>query len=46
AHQQLDMLMKLMDAFQNDELMEKFKNVSDFDEYLKLVKEAGLDLEG
>ena len=46
AHQQLDMLMKLMDVFQNDELMEEFKNVSDFDSYYELIKEAGLDLEG
>ncbi len=44
AHQQLDMLMKLMDVFQNDELMEKFRNVEDFEEYYKLVEEAGLDL--
>ncbi len=44
AHQQLDMLMKLMDVFQNDELMEKFRNVEDFEEYYELVEEAGLDL--
>ncbi len=45
AHQQLDMLMKLMDAFQNDELMEKFEAVDNFDDYYKLIEESGLDLE-
>ena len=45
AHQQLNMLMKLMDAFQNDELMEKFAAVDNFDDYYKLIKESGLDLE-
>ena len=46
AHQQLDMLMKLMDVFQNDELMEKFKAVDNFEVYYKLIEEAGLNLEG
>ena len=46
AHQQLDMLMKLMDVFQNDELMEKFKAVDNFDDYYKLIEEAGLNIEG
>ncbi len=46
AHQQLDMLMKLMDVFQNDELMEKFKAVDNFEDYYKLIEEAGLNLEG
>ena len=46
AHQQLDMLMKLMDAFQNDELMEKFAAADNFDDYYSLIKESGLDLEG
>lgn len=45
AHQQLDMLMKLMDAFQNDELMEKFAAAGNFDDYYSLIKESGLDLE-
>ena len=45
AHQQLNMLMKLMDAFQNDEMMEKFAAVDNFDDYYKLIKESGLDLE-
>ena len=45
AHQQLNMLMKLMDAFQNDELMEKFEAVDNFDDYYKLIEESGLDLE-
>ena len=45
AHQQLDMLMKLMDAFQNDELMEKFAAADNFDDYYSLIKESGLDLE-
>ena len=46
AQQQLDMLMKLMDVFQNDELMEKFKAVDNFEDYYKLIEEAGLNLEG
>ena len=46
AHQQMDMLMKLMDVFQNDELMERFKAVDNYEEYMGLIKEAGLDLEG
>lgn len=46
AHQQMDMLMKLMDVFQNDELMECFKAVDNYEEYMGLIKEAGLDLEG
>ena len=45
AHQQLEMLMKLMDLFQNDELVEKFYNCSSYDEFYELIKEAGLDLE-
>ena len=45
AHQQLDMLMKLMDVFQNDDLMERFKEVDNFDDYYKLIEEAGLNLE-
>ena len=46
AHQQLDMLMKLMDVFQNDELMEKFKAVDNYEDYYKLIEEAGLNIEG
>ena len=46
AHQQLDMLMKLMDVFQNDELMEKFKNVDNYEDYYALIEEAGLNIEG
>ena len=46
AHQQLDMLMKLMDVFQNDDLMERFKAVDNFEDYYKLIEEAGLNLEG
>lgn len=46
AHQQMDMLMKLMDVFQNDELMERFKAVDNYEDYMGLIKEAGLDLEG
>lgn len=44
AHQQLEMLQKLMDVFQNDELMKKFSEVSNYDDYYNLMKEAGLDL--
>ena len=46
AHQQLDMLMKLMDVFQNDELMDKFKAVDNYEDYYRLIEEAGLKLEG
>ena len=45
AHQQLEMLTKLMDAFQNDELMEKFSKVDNYDDFYELIKEAKLDLE-
>ena len=43
AHQQLEMLTKLMDVFQNNELMEKFTKVDNFDDFYELIKEAGLD---
>lgn len=43
AHQQLDMLMKLMDVFQNDDLMDRFQAVDNYDEFYELIKEAGLD---
>ena len=46
AHQQLDMLMKLMDVLQNDELMEKFRNVDNYEDYYRLIEEAGLNTEG
>ena len=45
AHQQLDMLMKLMDMFQNDDLMDRFAEVDNYDDYSKLIEEAGLQLE-
>ena len=45
AHQQLEMLTKLMDAFQNDELMEKFYEADNYDDFFALIKEAKLDLE-
>lgn len=44
AHEQLDMLMKLMDVFQDNELMEKFSKVDNYEDYYALIKEAGLDL--
>ena len=43
AHQQLDMLMKLMDVFQNDDLMGRFAKADDFETYYELIKEAGLN---
>ena len=43
AHQQLEMLTKLMDVFQNNELMEKFTKVDNFEDFYELIKEAGLD---
>ena len=46
AHQQLDMLMKLMDVFQNNDLMERFAKADTYEEYYELIKEAGLDIEG
>ncbi|MBQ6334876.1 MAG: PTS sugar transporter subunit IIA [Erysipelotrichaceae bacterium] len=45
AHQQLDMLMKLMDVFQNNDLMERFAKADTYEEYYELIKEAGLDIE-
>lgn len=45
AHQQLDMLMKLMDAFQNDELIDRFYAADNYDDFFELIKEAKLDLE-
>ncbi|MBR0474168.1 MAG: PTS sugar transporter subunit IIA [Erysipelotrichaceae bacterium] len=42
AHEQLEMLMKLMDMFQNDDLMERFSKVDNYDDYYQLIKEAGL----
>lgn len=44
AHQQLEMLQKLMGLFQNDELIEKFMHVDNYDDFYKLIEEAGLDL--
>ena len=44
AHQQLEMLTRLMDVFQNDELMERFAKVDDYDDFFELIKEAGLDI--
>ncbi|MBR5755553.1 MAG: PTS sugar transporter subunit IIA [Erysipelotrichaceae bacterium] len=45
AHQQLDMLMKLMDVFQNNDLMDRFAKVDNFEDYYALIEEAGLNLE-
>ena len=44
AHEQMDMLVKLMDVFQNDELMEKFSKVDNYEDFYKLIEEAGLNL--
>lgn len=44
AHEQMDMLVKLMDVFQNDDLMDRFAKCDNFEEYYKLIEEAGLDL--
>ena len=38
------MLGKLMDVFQNDELMDRFAQVNDYDEFYKLIEEAGLNI--
>ncbi len=43
AHEQLEMLMKLMDMFQNDELMDRFAAVDNYDDYFALIEEAGLN---
>lgn len=45
AHQQLEMLTKLMDLFQNDELVEKFTKVQDYESFYALIEESGLDLD-
>ena len=44
AHEQLDMLMKLMDVFQDNDLMERFRNVDNYEDYYALIEEAGLNL--
>ena len=44
AHQQLEMLTKLMDVFQNDELVEKFYNVTNYEDLYELLVEAKLDI--
>jgi galactitol PTS system EIIA component len=43
AHEQIDMLMKLMDMFQNDDLMDRFAAVDNYEDYFKLIEEAGLN---
>ena len=43
AHQQLDMLMKLMDVFQNDEVLDRMMATNNFDELFEILKEVGLD---
>ena len=45
AHQQLEMLQKLMDVFQNDDLLDRFASVDNYDDFYKLCVEAGLDLD-
>lgn len=44
AHQQLEMLTKLMDVFQNDELVDRFYQVDNYEDFYKLVEEAKLDI--
>jgi len=44
AHEQLEMLQKLMDVFQNDDLLDRFAEVSNYDDFYKLCEEAGLNL--
>ena len=39
---QLDMMMKFMETFKNDELMDRFMKVNDFEEYCRLIEEADL----
>lgn len=43
-HQQLEMLMKLMDVFQNDKLLEELYAVDNFEDFYKLIEEAGLNV--
>ena len=46
AHEQLDMLMKLMDMFQNDDLMDRFAKVDNYEDFYSLIIEAGLNTKG
>ncbi len=39
---QLDMMMKFMETFKNDELMDRFMKVNDFEGYYRLIEEADL----
>ena len=44
SHGQVEMLSKLMDLFGDNDLMEQFREVKDFDSFFKLIEEKGLDI--
>ena len=45
AHGQVEMLMKLMGLFGDDAVISKLREVDNFDDFLKIVEDAGLTLE-
>ena len=45
AHGQVEMLMKLMGLFGDDAVISKLHEVDNFDDFLKIVEDAGLTLE-
>ncbi|MBQ6654437.1 MAG: PTS sugar transporter subunit IIA [Erysipelotrichaceae bacterium] len=45
AHGQVEMLMKLMGLFADDTVISKLREVDNFDDFLKIVEDAGLTLE-
>lgn len=45
AHGQVEMLMKLMGLFGDDKVISKLHEVDNFDDFLKIVEDAGLTLE-
>ena len=45
AHGQVEMLMKLMGLFADDAVISRLREVDNFDDFLKIVEDAGLTLE-
>ena len=45
AHGQIEMLQKLMGLFVEEDLMKRLHEVDNFDDFIKIIEEAGLDQE-
>jgi len=45
AHSQIEMLQKLMGLFVEEDLMKRLHEVDNFDDFIKIIEEAGLDQE-